>query len=296
MPRTHKPRAGSKQFIPHKRAKKETCKVRSWPSAEGIIGFAGYKAGMVHYLYKDTNPKSATKGKTLQAAGTVIEVPPMKVISVNVYKRHVHGYRSIGRAKTIGDLEKLKGDILRLVVETRPAKAGLSKKKPETFELALGGDYDAQLAIAKEKVGRDLLISDIFKDGDLLDVTSVTRGHGFEGPVKKFGLKVFREKMEKSYRKAGSIGTGMTPTRVPWYAPMGGKIGYHQRTELNKRVIAINTGLDKNEFPRYGLVSENYVILSGSVPGSRKRLIRMKPSIRPPVKSRSAPDILKIVN
>lgn len=295
MPKSHKPRSGSKQFIPHRRAKKKAGKIRAWPSSEGVLGFAGYKAGMIHYTYQDTNPKSAHKGKTLTAPGTVVEVPPLKVVGVKVYKKATHGYNSIGVAKNKGELEKLKGDLLRLLVQTQPALAGLPKKNGELFELPVGGDFESQLAIAKEKLGSELTLSDIFNDGDLVDVTSVTRGQGFQGPVKKFGLKVFREKMEKSYRKPGHIGSGMTPTRVPWYAPMGGKIGYHQRTELNKRIVSINNGLDKKEFPRYGLVGDNYLILSGSVPGPRKRLIRMKPAIRPPAKSRAKPEILQIV-
>jgi len=76
---------------------------------------------------------------------------------------------------------------------------------------------------------------------------------------------------------------------------MAGKIGYHQRTEINKMVLAINKGLDKKEFARYGMLGENYLILDGSIPGPRKRLIRVKPAMRPPAKSHGLPEILQIV-
>ncbi len=286
MPRTHKPRAGSRQFIPHKRAKSESCKVRSWPAGEGLLGFAGYKAGMVHFLYRDTDPNSASQGRSISAPATVIEVPPLKVVAVNLYKKKTHGYDSAGMIEEKKKLEKAEADKLTLLVETQPALAGLPKKKSERFEIPVGGDFSAQLEFAKEKLGEEITVADVFENGDYVDVTAVTKGKGFQGPVKKFGIKILREKTEKSYRHAGHIGGGLTPTKTPWYAPMGGKIGYNQRTELNKQIVAVNQGIEKKEFPHYGLLGEHYILLAGSVPGPRKRLIRMRPAIRPSEKKK----------
>ena len=80
MPTTRKPRKGSMQFWPRKRAKKQTARVRSWASSKEIkpLGFAGYKAGMTHAIVIDNRQKSLTKGEKISTPVTVIECPVIK--------------------------------------------------------------------------------------------------------------------------------------------------------------------------------------------------------------------------
>ncbi|MEM0330177.1 MAG: 50S ribosomal protein L3 [Archaeoglobaceae archaeon] len=63
-------------------------------------------------------------------------------------------------------------------------------------------------------------------------------------------------------------------------------MGFHQRLEFNKRIIKIgNNGEEitpKGGFPHYGVVRGNYVLISGTVPGTVKRLVRIRDAIRPP--------------
>ncbi len=84
--------------------------------------------------------------------------------------------------------------------------------------------------------------------------------------------------------------------RVLYTVPRAGQMGYHQRTEFNKRIIKI--GKEGREvtpeggFLRYGLIRGPYVLLSGSVPGPAKRLIRLRYPARPPKKlSENPPQI-----
>jgi len=86
--KTGKPRSGSMQFWPRKRAKKETPRVRSWAKSDepSILGFAGYKAGMTHILFTDNRPNSKTKGEEVSFPVTVIECPPIKIASIRLYK------------------------------------------------------------------------------------------------------------------------------------------------------------------------------------------------------------------
>jgi large subunit ribosomal protein L3 len=67
---------------------------------------------------------------------------------------------------------------------------------------------------------------------------------------------------------------------------MAGQMGYHQRTEVNKRIIKMgNDGKEvtpRGGFLRYGVLKGDYVVLAGSVPGPTKRLIRLRQPIRPP--------------
>ncbi len=70
-------------------------------------------------------------------------------------------------------------------------------------------------------------------------------------------------------------------------------MGYHQRTEYNKRILKM--GIDGSEispkggFLRYGPVKGTYVVLNGSLPGSAKRLIRLRYPARSPKKVPEAP-------
>ena len=61
---------------------------------------------------------------------------------------------------------------------------------------------------------------------------------------------------------------------------MPGQMGYHQRTEYNKLILKISDNLDeinpKSGFKGYGLVRTKYILLDGSVPGPRKRLIILR--------------------
>jgi large subunit ribosomal protein L3 len=65
-------------------------------------------------------------------------------------------------------------------------------------------------------------------------------------------------------------------------------MGFHQRTEYNKRIIKIGENGEeitpKGGFVHYGVIRGDYVLVSGSVPGTVKRLIRMRDAIRPPQK------------
>jgi len=76
---------------------------------------------------------------------------------------------------------------------------------------------------------------------------------------------------------------------------MAGQMGYHQRTEYNKRILKIgNNGEEvtpKGGFLHYGIIKNNYVILKGSVQGPPKRLIVLRSAIRCPEDKFGLPEI-----
>ena len=79
---------------------------------------------------------------------------------------------------------------------------------------------------------------------------------------------------------------------------MAGQVGYQRRTEMNKRVIKIGEGKDvvpSSGINRYGILKSNFVLLQGSVPGPKKRLIMMRPAIRPPKAKVAMPEVREIV-
>ena len=132
-------------------------------------------------------------------------------------------------------------------------------------------------------LGKEIKPSDVFREGELVDVISITKGKGTAGPVKRFGVKIQTRKAQKKRRHVGSLGSER-PGKVLWTVPQAGQLGFFRRTEFNKRVLKI--GEDGKEitpkagFKRYGVVKSNYIIVEGSVPGPKKRLIMLRPAIR----------------
>jgi large subunit ribosomal protein L3 len=61
-------------------------------------------------------------------------------------------------------------------------------------------------------------------------------------------------------------------------------MGYHQRTECNKRVLKVGTNAEEinpnGGFPHYGVVKNKYLVIHGSIPGPAKRLLRMRDAVR----------------
>src|SRR3990167_2855312 len=100
MPRTSKPKRGSRGFSPRVRAAKHVPRMPSWPQRTGgaprLQGFAGYKAGMTHIIAIDPRPKSTTAGQEIQVPVTVIEAPPMRIAAARYYRQTPYGLQTFG--------------------------------------------------------------------------------------------------------------------------------------------------------------------------------------------------------
>ena len=298
-------------FSPRKRARSETPHISSWAAVEGdapkILGFAGYKVGMSHIMAVDYRKKSTTAGQEIRMPVTIVEIPPMKVIGARGYIQDTYGLRTLTEAwekKIDKDLERTlpipKGhnakaawkkmsdsdlEEIRLLVHTQPRMVtGIPKKRPEIMEMAVGGgSVDAQIEFAKEMMGKEFTMSDFTQDGEMLAAIAVTTGYGFQGHVKRWGVKLLTHKNSKHRRMIGNLGP-FSPGYVVSTVPQAGQTGYHQRTEYNKRLLKIGDNPDeinpKGGFLNYGLIRGNYALLHGSLPGPSKRLIRFRKAVR----------------
>ena len=311
MPKHNKPNRGSMAFSPRKRARSETPHISSWAAVEGddpkILGFAGYKVGMSHIMAVDYRKKSTTAGQEIRMPVTIVEIPPMKVIGARGYIQDTYGLRTLTEAwekKIDKDLERTlpipKGhnakaawkkmsdsdlEEVRLLVHTQPRMVtGIPKKRPEIMEMAVGGgSVDTQIEFAKEMMGKEFTMSDFTQDGEMLDAIAVTTGYGFQGHVKRWGVKLLTHKNSKHRRMIGNLGP-FSPGYVVSTVPQAGQTGYHQRTEYNKRLLKIGDNPDeinpKGGFLNYGLIRGNYALVHGSLPGPSKRLIRFRKAVR----------------
>ncbi len=317
MARKHKPRSGSLAFYPRVRAKKETPSFRTFPSIEKpkLLNFIGYKAGMVSIFAKSEADKTTAMGKEIVIPCTVIECPPVKIFGIRAYEQKIYGKRALGeiweekhdknfsrkikgsstkkkekkdkkapKFSTMADLEKAKESIyeLKLLAHSNPNLTGIGKKKPDFMELALSGTIDEQFGMAKEYFGKEISLSEVFQEKQFIDVKAVTKGKGFQGPVKRYGIKIQRPKAKK-HRAVGSI-SPWTPSTIMWTVPRPGKMGYHSRTEYNKRILMLSNKTEKvnpqGGFGYYGSVKNDFILVAGSVPGPFKRAIALREPMR----------------
>lgn len=311
MPRVRSPKRGSRAFSPRKRAKTIDGRIDYWPEADDgprLLGFAGYKAGMTHVFIIEDRDRSPDYGKEIKNAATVIDVPPMVIVGVRGYEKTYDGLRAITEAwmenlpidilrkvKNHGGngpeagLKKLEAQLdrvaqLRVIAATQPRLVAVPKKKPEIMEIAIGGgSKEEQLGYARELLGNTVSISDVFNAGESIDVIGVTKGKGFQGPVKRWGIRILQRKSRKTVRGVASIGP-WKPRRVMPGVPRAGQMGFHNRTEYNKRILILGSDTErvtpKGGFKGYGEVRGDYLLVKGSVMGPYKRLIKLRKAAR----------------
>jgi large subunit ribosomal protein L3 len=159
--------------------------------------------------------------------------------------------------------------------------SGFGKKTPEVFEVGIGGkDVKEKLEFAKTLLGKEINVSDVVREGEFVDTIAITKGKGTAGPVERFGVKIQSRHAKQKRRHVGSLGQER-PGKVRYTVPMAGQLGFGRRTELNKKVLKIGKGISpKGGFKRYGIVKGSYLVIEGSVPGSKKRLVMVRPALR----------------
>src|SRR3989338_656211 len=96
MPHRTRPRRGSLQYWPRKRARRIYPRTTYWPEAQGLCGFAGFKAGMTHIHVTENRQKSPNFGKTIFKPVTVLDTPPLFVCGVRYYEKTPDGLRCTG--------------------------------------------------------------------------------------------------------------------------------------------------------------------------------------------------------
>jgi len=144
----------------------------------------------------------------------------------------------------------------------------------------------------------EVSVGEIFKDNEMIDTIGVTKGKGFSGVVKRFGVSRLPRKTHRGLRKVGCIGA-WHPASVRWTCARAGQLGYFHRTEMNKKIYRVGAGsvrgvknnatteADVNEknitplggFPHYGVVNNDFLMVKGCIVGTRKRPITLRKSL-----------------
>ncbi|GAB3673567.1 50S ribosomal protein L3 [Halopiger thermotolerans] len=329
MPQSNAPRKGSLGFGPRKRASSEVPRFNSWPDDEGqptLQGFAGYKAGMTHVVMVDDQSNSPTEGMEQTVPVTIVETPPMRAVALRAYEDTAYGKQPITEVWTdefVSELDRvldlpgddydpdaaedeLRGyldegrvDDVRVITHTVPSDVpSVPKKKPDVMETRVGGgsvEERVDFALELLEDGGEHVMNDVFRAGEYVDASGVTKGKGTQGPVKRWGVQKRKGKHARQgwRRRIGNLGP-WNPSRVRSTVPQQGQTGYHQRTELNKRLVDIGDGADATVdggFVNYGEVDGPHALIKGSLPGPEKRLVRFRPAIRPGDQPRLDPEV-----
>ena len=110
------------------------------------------------------------------------------------------------------------------------------------------------------EVGQTVDVS-VFEPGELVDVTGVSKGHGFTGTIARHHFKRGpKTHGSTNYRAPGSIGAGTTPGRVFKGTRMGGHMGDDRVTVKKLKVVRVDT-------------ERNLILVKGAVPGARNGLL-----------------------
>ena len=203
-------------------------------------GILGRKVGMTEVFTKE--------GKVIPV--TVIEVEPNVVTQVKT--EATDGYNAI----QLGVCDKKEKNATK-------ASIGHAKKantNPKRFLKEIR-NYEGSYSLG------DTISADIFEVGDIVDVTGTSKGKGTAGVIKRYGQKSGPSAHGSHYhRRVGSLGT-MLPMRVIPGKKLPGRMGNETVTIQNLEIVDIN-------------LSENYILVSGNVPGPKKSLVLIKSAVK----------------
>ena len=268
--------------------------------------------GMTHIITVEEKTRTPHFKQEVLTPVTIVEIPKTVAFGIRLYKKNDTGAlivagevwrakldkefkRKVPMPKEVSDDEfkkKLEGlqSVLdkavevRLLLYTLSSEAGLPKKTPDIIESRISGsDLKANLEYAIKLLQADSIkFVDHFKVGEYIDVTGVTKGKGFAGPVKRHGIKTLPRKKRKGMKVVGAIGA-WHPARTWWTTPRAGQLGFHQRTEFNKKILKYSENPreinPRSGFKHYGTVTSPFILIEGSTLGSSKRFVRLRKSM-----------------
>jgi large subunit ribosomal protein L3 len=183
---------------------------------------------------------------------TVIEAGPCAVIQIKTVAKE--GYDSI----QVGFGEK-REKLVNKPMQGQFKKAGVSLRRfVKEFRLEDISDY---------KIGQEIK-ADVFTAGDLVDVSGISKGKGFQGAIKRWNQS--RGPMShgsKFHRAPGSMGASSDPSRTFKNKHLPGHMGNIKSTVLNLTVAKV-------------MVDKNVILIKGGVPGPNKGLVVIRNAVK----------------
>ncbi|OQR91137.1 60S ribosomal protein L3 [Thraustotheca clavata] len=300
-----------------------------------LTAFMGYKAGMTHIVREVDRPGSKLHKKEIVEAVTILETPPLVVVGIVGYLETPRGlrtlttvwaaqlsedvrrrfyknwYKSKKKAFTKyakkhtekpneieNELNRMKKycQVIRVIAHTQIRKVKLRQKKAHLLEIQInGGSITEKVDFAKAHLEKEIAVDTVFAQDEMIDICGVTKGHGFEGVITRWGVTRLPRKTHRGLRKVACIGA-WHPSRVRFTVARAGQHGYHHRTEVNKKIYRIGKSGDSKSamteqdlteksitplggFPHYGEINEDWLMLKGAIIGVKKRALTLRKSL-----------------
>jgi len=219
-------------------------------------GILGRKLGMTQVFSKD--------GKLLPV--TVVEVEPNVVTQIKTVESD--GYEAI----------QLGFETKREKLSNKAEKGHLAKANtaPKRFLKEIRG-----VDVSKYELGQELTV-EVFEEGEMVDVTGVSKGKGYQGVIKRYHQS--RGPMthgSQYHRGVGSLGT-LRPMHVLKGKKLPGHMGNVTVTMQNLEVVAV-------------MPEENVILIKGNVPGPKKSLVIIKSAVKKPNVKREKVELVSYV-
>jgi len=321
--------------------------------APHFTAFVGYKAGMTHVTRDIHRIDSRLHKKEVVEAVTIIETPPMKVVGFVGYIETVKGLRALSTVwasslsnevkrrmyknwyackkraftKYVDKKDDQKNNearikkyctVVRAICHTQVhLQKHFRTKKAHVLEVQVnGGTVEQKVDFIKGFFEKEIKADTVFGNGEVIDVIGVTKGKGYTGVTKRYGVRKLPRKTHRGLRKVGCIGS-WHPSKIQFTIPRAGQCGYHHRTEKNKKIYRIGAGYkhgvqnnastdndltQKNitpmgGFPHYGVVRDDYIMIKGCCVGTKKRNLVLRKSLMPVTKRKHLEDVkLKFID
>ena len=183
---------------------------------------------------------------------TVIEAGPCTVVQKKTEEKDGYNAVQLGYGD-VADKKLTKPELGHL------KKAGDARKKTlKEFKLA---NCDAL------NVGDEVKV-DVFAEGDRVDVTGISKGHGYQGVIKRHGAHRLKESHGTGpvHRHAGSMGPATDPSRIFKGKIGAGQMGNEQVTVLNLDVVKVDPEL-------------NLIAVCGAIPGPKGGVVYLRSSV-----------------
>ncbi|MCI6501866.1 MAG: 50S ribosomal protein L3 [Clostridia bacterium] len=115
----------------------------------------------------------------------------------------------------------------------------------------------------------DIISVETFAAGDKVDVTGISKGHGYSGVVKRWGCHKLRmtHGVGPVHRQPGSMGANSSPSRIFKNKKMAGQYGNERVTVLNLKVVKIDS-------------EKNLIAIKGAVPGAKDGIVFIRDSVK----------------
>ena len=209
-----------------------------------MSGLIGKKVGMTSLFNED--------GKNIPC--TVLEMGPCVVTQIK--NTETDGYKAI----QLGYGEKSEKRTTKAM--NGHAKKAKTSAPQKTMEFRKFRDeFEGELALGKE-----IAVSDVFAEGEWVDVVGTSKGKGFQGVVKRYNFRGVGDATHGQHnrqRHPGAIGACSTPSRVFKGMRMAGRMGGDRVKVTNLKIVKI-------------IPEQNLLVVSGAVPGAKGSYIKVE--------------------